>query len=808
MTVLPGSPAGPRPSGGRGPEPARIVAVRAGRRGSGYLLAPNLVLTARHVVGDSPGGRAVAINGTGWKDCRLVWGSGTSDCDAALLLAGAPLVPPGTAARMEPVTWAELSGLEPVEGCQMIGFPTVQVTDDGRLDTDQAVCVLKPGSSMVRDRYALDLTTTPPAGASPWSGMSGAAVFADGLLVGVVVGDQSAWQHGRLEAVPGARLLHDPEFAATLTGLTGRTPRTGTPAARGRLSAPATAPARAALELAGVRHETPHGLAATIRAHGDKAQRQFFHRMGTPQVPSEGWLELRNWLRAQDRADGRAELIDRRLTNDSLPPSMKLLHLLRWLDPDGEAVHLGRRVTVERLVAACLSGPGRGSRDDRLVADALENHGLLGVLADFRELNRLKGVQGRWDKAWSRWRQAAGDHAPAGARLPALLTVLDHPAAEAALRAQAESRTPPPGPWLWYDDLLAASGGPDTPLGLFTRWMCAQAALRDHRAAEQLSRRWRQQDAERQRAERQKETDRRRAERERKRQQEQQAAVERRRRAAHDELTREAEAARTERLRLESAWAAAETARTGPGTRSRAVRRAIGWYGMWGLLTAAGYWLWLGRGDSPRAVGMVCLQIATVSAVWSYLGSRRAGPLGLAYQPPFLRPRDWLPPGGFEDMVKGAGRLAGLGCVLLMQAWLAGEAAPPDDGPVRLEDGEWRGGPERPEEFDFSELFAALGFVVLCLGVFVAALQWAPRLRDRDDAYRARESEYRRLLREYTDREHRARAAAASRTDTRAELPPVRPEAYGRLLRYLAGPAAGLPGNPGSPAGQEQSNAG
>ncbi len=205
-----------------GPERHRIAAVLGAQQGSGYLLTSRLVLTAAHVVKNRALVNVAALGGVGEVKCRVVWARHDRECDAALLLAPRKqsLLPPELDEQLDPVRWGVPSGLEPMESCQAIGFPQVQRDDEDGLDTEQIVGTFKPGSRMVRARYVLDSPHTPPLrqadGASPWAGMSGAALFADGMIIGVVVTDPLNWQHGRVEAIRSRVLFADPEFVQQL----------------------------------------------------------------------------------------------------------------------------------------------------------------------------------------------------------------------------------------------------------------------------------------------------------------------------------------------------------------------------------------------------------------------------------------------------------------------------------------------------------------------------------------------------------------------------------------------------------------
>ncbi|MEU1720351.1 tetratricopeptide repeat protein [Nonomuraea sp. NPDC005692] len=79
---------------------------------------------------------------------------------------------------------------------------------------------LNPGDRHVGDRYLMTVTGAAPAtradGSSPWGGLSGAALFCDDLLTGVMTTDPAGWRHGRLEAVPAYVLHHDAGFRRLL----------------------------------------------------------------------------------------------------------------------------------------------------------------------------------------------------------------------------------------------------------------------------------------------------------------------------------------------------------------------------------------------------------------------------------------------------------------------------------------------------------------------------------------------------------------------------------------------------------------
>jgi hypothetical protein len=115
--------------------------------GSGYLVAPGLVLTARHVVcGDN--GRffrepAVRIGQDGrLVPCRIAW-LGQPDVDAALLECDAPV--PAAA----PTRWGQLISSEVGIGCEAAGFPRAMEQDSGLRDLEHMRGEINTGTGML-----------------------------------------------------------------------------------------------------------------------------------------------------------------------------------------------------------------------------------------------------------------------------------------------------------------------------------------------------------------------------------------------------------------------------------------------------------------------------------------------------------------------------------------------------------------------------------------------------------------------------------------------------------------------------------
>jgi len=200
-------------------DPSRVVDVSARKPGggyafgSGYLVAPGLVLTARHVTcGDSGEPyddiRVRFLNDDISLPSRVAW-QGGPDLDAALLRCR-----PGERPDA-PVRWGRLISSQPGIACEAAGFPRSMQQDDGLRDVEHMRGAINPGTGLLGGRIYVDIASAFPQPGG-WGGMSGAALWCGALLVGIVVRDPAAFDSRRLAAEPAMRLAADPGFEAVL----------------------------------------------------------------------------------------------------------------------------------------------------------------------------------------------------------------------------------------------------------------------------------------------------------------------------------------------------------------------------------------------------------------------------------------------------------------------------------------------------------------------------------------------------------------------------------------------------------------
>ncbi|MFD5328782.1 NACHT domain-containing protein [Streptomyces sp. NPDC127092] len=181
-----------------------VFAVLGKHQGTGVLLPGNLVLTAAHVIG---GAHSATVAGPYREPQRLrvVWSD--ERLDAALLLSERRL---GPTPQLSTVATDH-----PIPGCVILGYPHIQRDEEQRPDLDQFTGTVLPMAGLLRRTLTVELDRPPVTetadGPSPLAGLSGAPVYADDGLLGIVRAVPRGRGHRRLECLPLSALLADDE---------------------------------------------------------------------------------------------------------------------------------------------------------------------------------------------------------------------------------------------------------------------------------------------------------------------------------------------------------------------------------------------------------------------------------------------------------------------------------------------------------------------------------------------------------------------------------------------------------------------
>ena len=196
------------------PESERVAYVDCStskKRGSGYWVGGNLLLSARHIFqpeedSTSPVGRKGRVylgKEHGFRPVTVVWaGEGGTDVALIQLSEQPPLTP-----KSRPPLWASCNNTD-LE-CVARGYP--KFLTFGKVperDEIKGPCLRGAGTSF--DLLHLEKDSIKAQSLDEWKGMSGAGLFCRGYLVGIIV--QVAV--GRLIAFPIHRLVDTPSFIA------------------------------------------------------------------------------------------------------------------------------------------------------------------------------------------------------------------------------------------------------------------------------------------------------------------------------------------------------------------------------------------------------------------------------------------------------------------------------------------------------------------------------------------------------------------------------------------------------------------
>ncbi|MDV9195022.1 trypsin-like serine peptidase [Streptomyces sp. Wh19] len=214
-------------------DPRRLALIRSGGAGdgritvgSGYLIAPRLVLTARHVLEDRDTGTlwpTINVRVGHHRECEttrvaaeLLW-SHPDGLDVALLRIDREIDLSGS------VRWGRPAGTAPL-AYEGLGYPWAA---KGETRAPEHMRGVLPVLSGGKDRYVLDQGPAPAPrsdGGNAWGGASGAAIFCDGHLVGVVTEEDLAYGARRLIALPVFSFAGDKGFINHVEEETDRPP--------------------------------------------------------------------------------------------------------------------------------------------------------------------------------------------------------------------------------------------------------------------------------------------------------------------------------------------------------------------------------------------------------------------------------------------------------------------------------------------------------------------------------------------------------------------------------------------------------
>jgi len=203
-----------------------IIGGEAGepsRRASGYRVTAGAVITAAHAIGESSSVRVrfdadrpsewVTVGTVAWLDKGI---------DLAVLA-----IEERSGEQIEPALFGRATEKDAVLSCSAVGFPRFKLRDDPGRDSQFRDSFHATGSIALlsnRREGTFEVTVAPPEQdpdpkVSPWQGMSGAALWSEGLIIGMEAAHHRKDGLGRLAATRVSR-WYEVAPAASLGALT------------------------------------------------------------------------------------------------------------------------------------------------------------------------------------------------------------------------------------------------------------------------------------------------------------------------------------------------------------------------------------------------------------------------------------------------------------------------------------------------------------------------------------------------------------------------------------------------------------
>jgi hypothetical protein len=375
--------------------------------GSGCVVAGVWVLTAAHVVDGPPPTRELFVRRP--RDGRLLPATRHPDLvgrrdgslpDLALVEVAALRDEALPALPLAEVDRATEAADPAVERVQVVGFPKFmervrdgqQIRDSAHL-TDGRIPVL---SLVKTGLLSVEVGKTPrelppreeALGGSPWSGISGAPIVADGLLLGVVSEHAPREGSSTLTGVPLALLEKDDRYPGWGSGVSnpgawwsrlgaeGRGALTKLPRPLGAIASSATA----------ADASTPRGTVGDRPVRGDGTRWDFYVSAATADTDLGGWitseLERQGYLVRFDAWDVQSGNSQIGALDEGTRLSTRTIVVLSRAYPDSADVH--------NAWTAAFSGDRLGKRRN-LIPVRVDDHEPPGVLGTIKPID-LRGM--------------------------------------------------------------------------------------------------------------------------------------------------------------------------------------------------------------------------------------------------------------------------------------------------------------------------------------------------------------------------------------------------------------------------------